>query len=60
MYNISAVCNISCRKECIMNVSMFDFLKDTVSEVPDMQNEEEPGPSGIGLSQEVKKLSKKR
>jgi len=39
---------------------MFDFLKDTVAEVPDMQNEEEPGTSGASVSQEAKKLTKKR
>ena len=50
------------RKECIMNVSMFDFLKDVVANVPDMQNEEEPSSSTVVASQEpaTKKATRKR
>lgn len=32
-------------KQCIMNESMFDFLKDHVANIPDVQNEDEPSGS---------------
>nr|CAB3263013.1 uncharacterized protein LOC100186645 [Phallusia mammillata] len=47
-------------KECINNVGMFDFLKDVVANVADMQNEEEPGTSSSGLPEEAKKTARKR
>lgn len=46
-----------------MNVSMFDFLKDVVADVPDMQNEDEPSTSSFTPSTsvpETKKISRKR
>ena len=42
-----------------MNVKMFDFLKDVVVNVPDMQNDEEPSTSAA-TGQEHKKVNRKR
>ena len=52
------------RKECINKENMFDFLKDVVATVPDMQNEDSdvPGSSTTTLedANSNKKLARKR
>jgi hypothetical protein len=49
-------------KECINKENMFDFLKDVVETVPDMQNEDSdaPGSSSSTLEDANKKLARKR
>lgn len=50
-------------KECINKENMFDFLKDVVATVPDMQSEDSdaPGSSSVPTSEEAsRKLTRKR
>nr|XP_039260113.1 dr1-associated corepressor homolog [Styela clava] len=49
-------------KQCIMSETMFDFLKDHVANIPDVQNEDEAsGSMGLSMEREpAKKVVRKR